>query len=88
LKESQVLANLTAGPLLVYVLWSDSSGDFFARLRPAREVKLAETQAGVAVVDEVFAAVVSAWLVYTLQLTWGWKEESVYWRRRAGVSRS
>ena len=71
LKELQVLASLTARPLLVHVLWSDSSGDFFAPLRPTLEVQLAETQASVAVVDEVFAAVVSAWLVYTLQLTWG-----------------
>ena len=71
LKESQVLMGLTSGPLLVHVLWSDSSGDFFAPLRPALEVRLEETQASGAVVDEVFAAVVSAWLVYTLQLTWG-----------------
>jgi hypothetical protein len=55
----------------VHVLWSDSSADFFAPLRPALEVRLAETQASVAVVDEVFAAVVSAWLVYTLQIEWG-----------------
>jgi hypothetical protein len=71
LKERQVLANLTAGPLLVHVLWSDSSGDFFAPLRPALEVRLADTQVSVAVVDEVFAAVLSAWLVHTLQIKWG-----------------
>ena len=71
LKEFRILANLAARPLLVHVLWSDSSGEFFAALRPAMEVRLSEMHVSVAVIDEVFAAVVSAWLAYMLRLTWG-----------------
>lgn len=70
LAESRVLANLTAGPILIHLVWSDSLGDFFASLRPMLELRLAEPQASGVVVDELFAAVVLAWLVYTLQRLW------------------
>jgi hypothetical protein len=70
LAESRVLANLAAGPILVHLLWSDSSGDLFASLRPMLELRLAEPQADAAFVDELFAAMVLAWLVYMLQRRW------------------
>jgi len=71
LAESRVLADLNAGPILVHLLWSDSSGGFFASHRPMLELRLAESQVTDAVINELFAAVVLAWLVYTLQRRWG-----------------
>jgi hypothetical protein len=71
LKESEVLADLSDGPILIHLLWSDSADEFFARLRPTLEIQVAESLANVSVVDEVLAGTVTAWLVYTLQRQWG-----------------
>jgi len=70
-QERKAIAGLAKGPILVHLLWPDSDGDFFDKLRPTTALRLKEGEANAAAVDEVFAAVAAAWLVHNLQWKYG-----------------
>jgi hypothetical protein len=69
--ERKVMAGLSPGPITLHLLWPDSGGEFFTRLRPTTTLKLSDETANDAVADEVFAAVGAAWLVHNLQFRFG-----------------
>lgn len=66
-QERRLIARLAEGRILLHLIWPGSDGAFFEELRPTVELKLTERMASPAVVDEVFAAVAKAWIVYNLQ---------------------
>lgn len=69
--ERKVMAGLSPGPILLHLLWPDSGGEFFDRLRPTTRLKVSHDTVNEAAVHEVFAAVASAWLVHNMQKKFG-----------------
>jgi hypothetical protein len=69
--ERRLLTGQAVGPILIHQHWRGSSDSYFRPLRPATKVSLHPERAPRDLVDELWATVVSAWIVQRMQQDYG-----------------